>query len=622
MKPYGLPVTKEITLVPIIHYSIQSATSIRTLLQDLRPDAIAVEFPKECKASITRAIARMPDISAIRILENRTKQVRYIPIEPCDPLIEAFRTALERDIPLHCIDSIELEYPQFKEPILDPYVIEEIGLQRYIEFSLFQPESHRPIRSIYDDLREMTMAQNIFELSIREGSVIACVGMQHLYPIAQKIQTKNFINKSDNHAPEKQWDIDLITYPEKNASSLMKNSGYISMAYETWRENFPLKNLNTIFLYSDLIEDAIKSHIPIESSRLRMIGKTINYMKRLSRIRNGIFGETQELIEAVRGMISQRAGYLVWKKISEYPFIKNIDALEEVDLSPKELWGNEIHFHFHPITPSHKGLSYERAKELESNNRSIFYPSNSICSYPPEDSVVEQFGHTITQYAVENISEEATQTYAFTTSLEDGVNIRETIRHRIGWKNSGLYVDKRKPFSGQIGSSIVIFHEDEANESEETNIQPYPWTMTWHGEHHQESDMAFYATYPLKGIIGPGIARCTYGGFLLSYPPQRLLNIWEDPAYRDTFSTRQEILLAAGIDYSTEPLIVYTSAKPPSKALQEYATMQGKRVCYIPIGRFSKKKLRKLKTFHVLDSKERRELVGEYIDDILFDDIT
>ncbi len=58
---------------------------------------------------------------------------------------------------------------------------------------------------------------------------------------------------------------------------------------------------------------------------------------------------------------------------------------------------------------------------------------------------------------------------------------------------------------GSVDSLVVIYDEDESK---------YPYTITWLGEHHQESDMAFYATNPEDRTVGPGIQKAIYGGFL------------------------------------------------------------------------------------------------------------
>ena len=75
----------------------------------------------------------------------------------------------------------------------------------------------------------------------------------------------------------------------------------------------------------------------------------------------------------------------------------------------------------------------------------------------------------------------------------------------------------------------------------------YPYLMSWLGEHEQESDMALYATDPLQQVVGPGICRATYGGFLLTSPPGRLFDVWRDPDYRGTAS-KPEVLLMAAVD--------------------------------------------------------------------------
>ena len=70
--------------------------------------------------------------------------------------------------------------------------------------------------------------------------------------------------------------------------------------------------------------------------------------------------------------------------------------------------------------------------------------------------------------------------------------------------------------------------------------------MTWLGEHDQESDMALYATQPADNVVGPGICRSEYGGFLLSYPPRRMYDVWQDEDY--SFARgKAEVLLLAGI---------------------------------------------------------------------------
>ena len=52
-------------------------------------------------------------------------------------------------------------------------------------------------------------------------------------------------------------------------------------------------------------------------------------------------------------------------------------------------------------------------------------------------------------------------------------------------------------------SVVVIFDEDRDNR--------YTYMTTWLGEHQNESDMAFYSTFPFDNLVGPGIGRGEYG---------------------------------------------------------------------------------------------------------------
>jgi hypothetical protein len=136
--------------------------------------------------------------------------------------------------------------------------------------------------------------------------------------------------------------------------------------------------------------------------------------------------------------------------------------------------------------------------------------------------------------------------------------------------------------------------------------------MTWHGEHEQESDMAFYATDPTDNIVGPGICRCEYGGLFLSYPPLRMLDVWTDPEYQ-WFRSKSERLLMAALDYSLEKYVVYVGPKPPRSYLRACAAHIGRQIVYVPIGTLSPIMLKKIRVFHVLFGHDKREIARDYI---------
>jgi hypothetical protein len=226
---------------------------------------------------------------------------------------------------------------------------------------------------------------------------------------------------------------------------------------------------------------------------------------------------------------------------------------------------------------------------------------DSICSYPPEDLVIENYGRFLKTYAKTTLSEERSRVEPFTTSLADGIDLRETIRH---WHEHQIYVRYLGKFSGEVGALVVIFDEDRDNR--------YSYLTTWLGEHQNESDMAFYSTPPFEHVVGPGIGRAEYGGLLMTLPPRRLYDVWSDTDY-DMAESKAERLLMAALDYAVERHVVYIAAKPPRSVFRQLASRVNRRIVYIPLGQLSPAKLKKVRVVHVLDSYQRRKDARQYI---------
>jgi hypothetical protein len=215
--------------------------------------------------------------------------------------------------------------------------------------------------------------------------------------------------------------------------------------------------------------------------------------------------------------------------------------------------------------------------------------------------LIEDYGRFLKRKAKSMLSEERSRTEPFTTSILDGVDLRETIRN---WHESKIYVRQLDRIAGEVGAAVVIFDEDRDGR--------YGYLTTWLGEHQNESDMAFYSTFPFEHIVGPGIGRAEYGGLLMTLPPRRMVDVWSDTDY-DFAENKPERLLLAALDYSLQRYVVYVAAKPPRSVFRSVAAHLNRRIVYIPIGALNPAKLKKIRVVHVLDSYARRAEAKEYI---------
>jgi hypothetical protein len=584
---------------------MEMAFQVVAAIDHLKPDCIAVELPETMQAKMTHAASRLPDLSVV-LTWDREHQPAYYMAEPCDPIFEALRSASEKGISAYCIDLDIDNYPSIKEPIPDPYAIQRLGLKVYFEmYDHVKKESCLP-RNPYDQQRELYMAKRLKELSLRYDRVLFIGGMAHTKSILQKMNGRSFtaLYHSDREA------VQLCTLTPESARSIMAEWGFLSLHYEHAREkgfeNGPLDRQKLIFqLYKQASEEYKQSTgNAFPGYHMRNIMK---FVRNYALTKGMLIPDLYKILTAAKACVDHNYAYEVWELATTYPYRKNIDNLPELDLTIEDVWGHSKLIQFHLKEKGRKG-SLPKLRKDRAGFR--FTPPNpfTICSFPPEDIAIEKFGNFLKKKGTQILSEESSRTIPFSTSLEDGLDTKETIRH---WHEKKLYVKTRGKPPGGVGSVCMIFDEDKQEEGKSYE-EKYPWKATWIGEHDQESDMSFYATPLAHHVIGPGISRCEYGGFMMSYPPRRMGNIWYDPDYYGCRS-KSEVLLAAAIDYAVQPLIVYVAGTPPRSQLKSFARRFGKKIVYIPIGQLSPNTINKLKAFHVLDGHDKRKIADEYI---------
>ena len=329
------------------------------------------------------------------------------------------------------------------------------------------------------------------------------------------------------------------------------------------------------------------------------------YVRNYAQLQGRLLPSVYELTMGARGVADDNYAYEVWDLGTFYPWSPAEGAAGDVpqlriDDDELLLDGRRV-VSWRPERKLPK-LVRKRAKEDEAGDWAEEFEGGSICSYPAEDLVIEDYARYLQKKAIQQMSSEKSRVEPFTTSLLDGIDMRETLRN---WHDRKLFVREIRRVTGGVGAVILIFDEDK-------NDDRYPWRMTWHGEHSQESDMAFYATPANLKLVGPGISRCEYGGLLMTYPNRRLENIWADPTYSQLRS-KSEVLLMGALEYGLDRHIVYVSASPPRSHFRSVASRLGKRIVYMPIGSLSPQSIQKIRIFHVLSDHQKRKIAKDYI---------
>ncbi len=598
---------ENIRFVPILHGKLEFALEVRRQFEQFQPDCIAVEYPPTLEEKILEGVSRLPYLSVAYYYEEECGGFVYLLIEPTDAQVEAIRLAVANGIPVHFIDRDTEEYPSDMTPMPDPYAIHKIGYEKYCRAYLKFSTDCSP--SDQDILRERTMAYNLTRLSREADRVLFVGGLYHFPRIIKYLNGPQVqvIGRS------KRDGVKLGHLHADSSRELLSEMPYLSSLYEEIRDSEKVLALDRLEVQAEVIKKAREQHWKnsreeLTVSQLRILSK---FARNYALLTGRLVPNFYQLIVASRGAVDDNFAYEVWEIGSEYRWQTENPGIPVLRLTGEDLFLDEKRIRFHrrlkrmrrrlvSVPVRKRGNRKDREKWREE------FFGLSICSYPPEDVVVEGYGKYLQKKAMEIKTEDQSSVEPFISSMLDGIDIRQTIRE---WGSGRIYVKEERPVRGKVGSVVVIFDPDLPNEKGQ---EYYPWCVTWLGEHDQESDMAFYSTPAGEVMEGPGISKCIYGGFMLTYPPLRVYDIWKDP-YFDVARNKPERLLFAAIDYSMERNVVYVAPTPPSGWAQSFAARLGKKIIYLPIGIFSPVTIRRIREFHVLDGHHVRKYAHQYI---------
>jgi hypothetical protein len=607
---------ENICFVPVVHGRLEFALAVLRRFARWRPDAVAVEFPGTLQEPLLRGLKRLPFLSVI-LYEEKDGTSVYLPLEPTDGAVEAARLGIDHGLPVSFVDRDLEGMPLIHEPLPDPYSVQRIGHTAYCMAYAASAASREASRE--DILREATMAYQLQRLAGGHERVLFVCGLSHFPRILERLKTRQAQPIGRQHREGA-----IVAHlHERSSREVMAEMPYLAGSYERQRQALltlwrgdpeappPLDRLQE---HERLLQEACRQHL--RNAKEEVTPQQLRILRQFARnyaLAQGFLApDLYQLIVAARGAVDDNFAYEVWDLGSRYPFQHESPELPKVELRGEDLFLNQkrIRFYRHfrvmrrrllPVPAKQRRLRDGNPGDWRRRWRGLM-----MCSYPPEDLVVEGWGHYVKKKAGKILAAENSRTFPFTTSLLDGVDIRETMRN---WHEGKLYVREERPLPGKVGSVVLVFDEDLPAPGKP---ERFPWRVTWLGEHSQESDMAFYATPAGEHLVGPGISRCQFGAFMLTYPPMRVYDIWEDP-YFDMARTKAERLLLAAVDYCEESRVAYIAARPPRSWCHTVASRYRKKILYLPIGLFSPVFLKKMRTFHVLDGHHVRQYAHQYI---------
>ena len=459
------------TYFPVAPGRLEFSIEVRQAILRQRPQVIALELPATLQAAWMRAVARLPAMSLIFYPDETADpgQAIYVPIEPADPFTEAIRTGLEIGAEIVFVDPDAGQRPHLKDAYPDPYAIRHIGLDRYIEAYRVYPQPRSPEISRH-------AAGIAWKLQGADplANVLVVVSLNLLDLLLDAMEEP----QAQPLARTRREGVELFNPHPESLAEIALEYPQLQWRYEGFRR-LPAdwRLIDRRYAQLAVFRQAEKEYEASTGERIAHWQRRLlaRYTRNLALAGNDLSAGLYDLAVAARAVADDNYAWEVWEAASRYPPQNAASDLVTVRVSGEEVWMDTRRIRLRRRLPSPKrrlrplGLKPRRKEKFPGEWASQLNGAG-ICSYPPEDLIIEDYGRFLKRKGKSILSEERVRVEPFTTSILDGIDLRETIRK---WYEGRIYVRQFQKIHGEVGAVVVIFDEDRDNR--------YPYTTTWWG---------------------------------------------------------------------------------------------------------------------------------------------
>ncbi|MCO8124452.1 hypothetical protein NHH03_22120 [Stieleria sp. TO1_6] len=648
--PELLRLGDSIAVLPVIHGSGQFALTVRRWMLEQDFDCVAVPLPESFRECTEAAILDLPrpsiviqkpgqrfprpnfepsfrpfDLNDEGEQDLDVEPASYVPIDPCQPVIMAIRAAMGEHIPRAYVDLETDPFLPFSSVMPDPFALRQVSPERFAAAVL--PSLPRP-PDRQSRSRIIHMASRLAELETRYDRILYVTSILH-WPWIREAYTQSFspqaAARSESAVPTDLPQHDDVQAPQRfsvDPRTLMFLFGelpFITALYERARSELEDDEDLQLDGVKELLIAARTSYLAELKQFARRItplhlSKCLQYIRNLSLMSRRMTPDLITIVTAAQQIMGDQYALHVAQLANQYSYA-NVpeDDWEPTELSEIKLGIDQARLPDDDVIStvnrlpgppiSWRTLQLKRKPSSPDTSRWKYqWNPYTQCSYPPEDERIENFRTRVFDRARAIIGNDLARTEKFTTSVKDGIDIRDTLRH---WYDKQIYVKVIPPSRGTLDACVMLFDSP-------SDPRNYPWRTTWFAEHKDESTLAFYATNFADEMVGPGIGLSRYGGAMFLYPPVMIPDIWSDPRL-DYTETLEERLIAAACMHAGGRQVALLSALPPGGGWRKLARHHRKTLVHVPLSSFSDEQVQQLRMVHVLNGREVRSYAEEFI---------
>lgn len=606
-----------LTLIPVIHGSGSYALALRQSLLQRSFDVLAVPLPPSFAAPVREGVLRLPVVSAVVQSVDGLQEESFgtfVPIDPCQGVIAALRFAWSEHKGVEWIDR-ESDRLDLEPTVLpDPFAVEHTTLERFCCALL--PAIPKPAAES-DWKRIRHMASRLLELQQRYRKVVALCHLQD-WPWLRDAIRHGSNPTDDLDFPLEDDDQSQASEPTNYAIDprthlfLHGELPFITALYERARANLEDDARLAVEGLKEMFVSARASYRADLGQRARqitplLIAQCLKYIRNQTLMERRLTPSLYTIVRSAQQMMGDMFAIHLVHTARDYAFDEPLPwptmkmGIEQGDFPDKGILPLQSRLPGPPLQWKNLELNRPPLKQDKRKWASRWNPYQH-CSWPEEDTRIESFRNRIVERARAMIGADLARSEKFSTSLMDGLDLRETLRH---WYDGSLYVKILPPSIGHLDATVMLFEN-------EPDPRQYSWRTTWYAEHEEESTLAFFAIPFSQEILGPGVAVSTYGGAMFLYPPRPIEDIWRDSRL-DFTDTLEQRLVAAACLHAESKHVALLSPAAPGLALRQIAKRFRRKLVHVPLSHFADSVVQQLRLFHVLNGKYVRSYAAHFI---------
>jgi hypothetical protein len=618
-----LQLGSRITVLPVIHGSGDCALEVRRWMLDHPFDCLAVPLPPSFRDEVEAGIELLP--AATLVVQRELSwpaadwdpqresahddplaaRASYVPIDPCQPVIAALRGAMGERKDRAYIDFETDRYETYATILPDPYALKRVRIEHFAATIL---PSLGPVPAGQPQRRVRWMAERLRELESRYESILFVCALTDWPEVRAAFVRREHSGATDGPVEPCQ----LYQADPRSLLFVMGELPFITGLYERARQELDDDSNLSIDGVKELLITAREAYRREFRRRARKIspqrlGVCLKYVRNMTLMHHRLTPDLYHIVMGAKQVLGDSYALHVAETAANYMYARPLElptatlGLDRLRLDDGELFTAISRLPGIPL--EWRSVELRRRPDPEQLRRwTLRWNPFSQCSWPPEDQLIENFRTRVAERAQQIMGADLIQTEKFTTSVKDGIDIRDTLRN---WHTGDIYVKVMPPARGHLNAVVILFESP-------ADPRDYPWRTTWFAEHQNESTLAFFASDFTRRPVGPGICAATYGGALFLFPPRAIPDIWTDPRL-DFTETLEERLLAAACLHSQSAHIALLAAAPPGAGWRRLARRYRRKWVHVPMSQFSEETCQRLREVHVLNGKQVRSFAAHFI---------